>query len=107
MIRLHDKIPGGESEFARALETLTGALFQRPPLISAVKRQLRIRTIHESKVIEFDNDRNLGVFWVSCEGMFSAYSCVELVSNRIANLCHSGNVYSNSLCSHGFTAGCR
>jgi len=60
VIRLHDKLPGGEAQLARALETLTGALFQRPPLISAVKRQLRIRTIHESKLFEFDNDR-LGV----------------------------------------------
>ncbi|THC93722.1 hypothetical protein EYZ11_006798 [Aspergillus tanneri] len=59
VIRLHDKIPGGEAQFRRALETLTGALFQRPPLISAVKRQLRIRTIHESKLYEFDNDRHL------------------------------------------------
>ncbi|TLD19811.1 hypothetical protein PspLS_09555 [Pyricularia sp. CBS 133598] len=79
VIRLHDKVPGGEPEFARALETLTGALFQRPPLISAVKRQLRIRTIHESKLIEFDNDRHLGVFWVSCEaGTYIRTLCVHL-----------------------------
>ncbi|KAJ8613094.1 hypothetical protein MRB53_037146 [Persea americana] len=37
VIRLHDTLPGGEAQLARALETLTGALFQRPPLISAVK----------------------------------------------------------------------
>lgn len=79
MIRLHDKVPGGEAAFAQALETLTGALFQRPPLISAVKRQLRIRTIHESKLIEFDNDRHLGVFWVSCEaGTYIRTLCVHL-----------------------------
>ncbi|KAL4917921.1 Centromere/microtubule-binding protein CBF5 [Aspergillus aurantiobrunneus] len=79
VIRLHDKIPGGESQFKRALETLTGALFQRPPLISAVKRQLRIRTIHESKLFEFDNDRHLGVFWVSCEaGTYIRTLCVHL-----------------------------
>ncbi|TKX20107.1 centromere/microtubule-binding protein cbf5 [Elsinoe australis] len=79
VIRLHDKLPGGEKQFARALETLTGALFQRPPLISAVKRQLRIRTIHESKLIEFDNDRQLGVFWVSCEaGTYIRTLCVHL-----------------------------
>ncbi|EGY18144.1 centromere/microtubule-binding protein cbf5 [Verticillium dahliae VdLs.17] len=79
VIRLHDKLPGGQVQFARALETLTGALFQRPPLISAVKRQLRIRTIHESKVIEFDNDRHLGVFWVSCEaGTYIRTLCVHL-----------------------------
>ena len=41
----------------RAIETLTGALFQRPPLISAVKRQLRIRTIYESKMCEYDEER--------------------------------------------------
>ena len=79
IIRLHDKLPGGQAQFARALETLTGALFQRPPLISAVKRQLRIRTIHESKLIEFDNDRHLGVFWVSCEaGTYIRTLCVHL-----------------------------
>lgn len=79
VIRLHDKLPGGEAQLARALETLTGALFQRPPLISAVKRQLRIRTIHESKLLEFDNDRHLGVFWVSCEaGTYIRTLCVHL-----------------------------
>merc|ERR1712000_85183 len=79
VIRLHDKLPGGEAQFARALESLTGALFQRPPLISAVKRQLRIRTIHESKLYEFDNERHLGVFWVSCEaGTYIRTLCVHL-----------------------------
>jgi len=79
VIRLHDRLPGGEAQLARALETLTGALFQRPPLISAVKRQLRIRTIHESKLYEFDNDRHLGVFWVSCEaGTYIRTLCVHL-----------------------------
>ena len=79
VIRLHDKLPGGEKQFSRALETLTGALFQRPPLISAVKRQLRIRTIHESKLYEFDNERQLGVFWVSCEaGTYIRTLCVHL-----------------------------
>ena len=37
------QVEGGAPKVARAIETLTGALFQRPPLISAVKRQLRIR----------------------------------------------------------------
>ncbi|KAJ1960614.1 centromere/microtubule-binding protein cbf5 [Dipsacomyces acuminosporus] len=64
---------------AKAVETLTGALFQRPPLISAVKRQLRVRTIYKSKLIEFDNDRHLGVFWVSCEaGTYMRTMCVHL-----------------------------
>lgn len=46
----------------QALETLTGALFQRPPLIAAVKRQLRVRTIYESKLVEYDPERRLGEY---------------------------------------------
>jgi H/ACA ribonucleoprotein complex subunit 4 len=78
VIRLHSSLPN-PTALPRALQTLTGALFQRPPLISAVKRQLRIRTIHESKLIEFDEKRNLGVFWVSCEaGTYIRTLCVHL-----------------------------
>lgn len=44
----------------QAMETLTGALFQRPPLIAAVKRQLRVRTIYESKLVEYNAERRLG-----------------------------------------------
>ncbi|KAJ3201796.1 centromere/microtubule-binding protein cbf5, partial [Dinochytrium kinnereticum] len=78
VLRLHDAIDS-ERQLAKSLETLTGALFQRPPLISAVKRQLRIRTIHELKLIEFDNDRHLAVFWVSCEaGTYIRTLCVHL-----------------------------
>lgn len=46
--------------YPQAIETLTGALFQRPPLIAAVKRQLRVRTIYESKLVEYDPERRLG-----------------------------------------------
>ncbi|XP_042372775.1 H/ACA ribonucleoprotein complex subunit DKC1-like [Plectropomus leopardus] len=59
IVRLHSAIDS-EHTLARALETLTGALFQRPPLIAAVKRQLRVRTIYESKLIEYDPERRLG-----------------------------------------------
>ncbi|WCJ41980.1 H/ACA ribonucleoprotein complex subunit cbf5 [Euphorbia peplus] len=76
--RLHDKVTD-VAKVARALETLTGAVFQRPPLISAVKRQLRIRTIYESKLLEFDADRHLVVFWISCEaGTYVRTMCVHL-----------------------------
>jgi H/ACA ribonucleoprotein complex subunit 4 len=61
------------------MEILTGALFQRPPLISAVKRQLRVRTIHSHKLFEFDDDRHLAVFHVSCEaGTYIRTLCVHL-----------------------------
>jgi len=63
----------------RSVETLTGALFQRPPLISAVKRQLRIRTIYDLQLLEYDEDRNLGVLWVDCQaGTYVRTLCVHL-----------------------------
>jgi len=61
------------------VEALTGALFQKPPLISAVKRQLRVRTIYESKLLEYDKERNMGVVWVSCEaGTYIRTLCVHI-----------------------------
>ncbi|XP_070776197.1 H/ACA ribonucleoprotein complex subunit DKC1 isoform X3 [Enoplosus armatus] len=78
IVRLHNAVES-EHTLARALETLTGALFQRPPLIAAVKRQLRVRTIYESKLIEYDPERRLGIFWVSCEaGTYIRTLCVHL-----------------------------
>lgn len=63
----------------QGLEKLRGALFQRPPLISAVKRQLRVRTVYESCLIEYDKERSMGVFWVSCEaGSYIRTMCVHL-----------------------------
>ena len=77
--RLHSKVPGGAAAVSRALTQLRGALFQRPPLISAVKRQLRVRTIFDSKMLEFDEDRQLVVFWISCEaGTYVRTMCVHL-----------------------------
>ena len=66
-------------QLKQAIEKLTCACYQRPPLISAVKRQLRVRTIHESKLIEYNPDNKLGVFWVSCQaGTYIRTLCVHL-----------------------------
>ncbi|TVU48016.1 hypothetical protein EJB05_07635, partial [Eragrostis curvula] len=76
--RFHAAVPD-TAKVARALEALTGAVFQRPPLISAVKRQLRVRTIYESKLLEHDPERHLAVFWISCEaGTYVRTLCVHL-----------------------------
>jgi len=78
ILRLHNAIEG-KDKLAQAIEMLTGALFQRPPLISAVKRQLRVRTIYESKLLEFDEEKHLAVFWMSCEaGTYVRTLCVHL-----------------------------
>jgi len=78
IVRLHNAIEN-EMKLAQAIEKLTCACYQRPPLISAVKRQLRVRTIHESKLIEYNPDNKLGVFWVSCQaGTYIRTLCVHL-----------------------------
>ena len=78
VVRLHNAIEG-ERALVGALESLTGALFQRPPLISAVKRQLRVRTIYSNKLLEFDKERNLGIFRVNCEaGTYIRTLCVHV-----------------------------
>jgi len=75
--RLHESVERKRVE--QELERLKGALFQRPPLISAVKRQLRVRTCYESKLIEHDEKRNLGIFWCSVEaGSYIRTMCVHL-----------------------------
>jgi H/ACA ribonucleoprotein complex subunit 4 len=78
IVRLHAALES-ERILYQALETLTGALFQRPPLIAAVKRQLRIRTIYEARLYEYDPIRHLGVFWIACEaGTYVRTLCVHL-----------------------------
>jgi H/ACA ribonucleoprotein complex subunit 4 len=52
-VRLHGPIPS-EIKLKTVLNTLTGNLFQKPPVISAVKRELRIRTIYQSDLIQYD-----------------------------------------------------
>jgi len=78
VLRLHSTLPDTKKLY-QAVETLTGAVFQRPPVISAVKRQLRIRTIYDMKLVEYDDKRNLGILWMSCEaGTYVRTLCVHL-----------------------------
>jgi len=78
VVRLHSAIENGQA-LNSAIEHLTGALFQKPPLISAVKKRLRVRTIYESKLIEYNPKKQLGAFWVSCEaGTYIRTLCVHL-----------------------------
>jgi H/ACA ribonucleoprotein complex subunit 4 len=78
VVRLHDALEDSKVLQRCFEQTLRGALFQRPPLISAVKRQLRIRTIYDSKLLQFDQERRLGVFWVKCEaGTYIRTLCVH------------------------------
>jgi len=60
-LRLHDAIDSQKS-LARAIEQLTGTVFQKPPAIAAVKRELRVRTIYKSKLFEFDAEKKYVYF---------------------------------------------
>lgn len=78
VFKLHQSEPKVE-KIERALEQLTGACFQRPPLISAVKKELRVRTIYDLKLVEYDEKRDLGIMWISCEaGTYVRTLCVHL-----------------------------
>ena len=47
--------------------------------MSAVKRELRIRTIYESELLEFNAEKRLGIFRVSCEaGTYVRTLCVHI-----------------------------
>ena len=81
---------------------LTGALFQRPPLISAVKRQLRIRTIYESKLIEYDAERHLGKYYTAAnlsqsEHKLKRFNCCKINLFVVLLFCKSGR-FGCSLC---------
>lgn len=77
--RFHGPVDGGEAAVNRCLEFLTGALWQRPPVVSAVKRQLRFRTIYKSSLLEYDEKRHLAVFHVQCEaGTYIRTLCTHM-----------------------------
>jgi H/ACA ribonucleoprotein complex subunit 4 len=63
LMRLHADVP--EKDVRRVLEEFTGTIYQRPPLVSAVKRQVRKRTIYYSKFLEMVGRDVL--FIVGCE----------------------------------------
>jgi H/ACA ribonucleoprotein complex subunit 4 len=78
VVKLHQKLDNVK-KLEKALDTLTGPCFQRPPLISAVKKELRVRTIYETCLIEYDDKRDLGIFWISCQaGTYVRTLCVHL-----------------------------
>ncbi len=63
VMRLHADVP--EIKVKAILAEFTGVIYQRPPLVSAVKRQLRKRTIYYIDFMEVDGRDVL--FRVGCE----------------------------------------
>ena len=78
VVKLHQHVDKVK-QVEKALLSLTGPVFQRPPLISAVKKELRVRTIYESKLLDYDEKKDMGIFWVSCEaGTYVRTLCVHI-----------------------------
>jgi H/ACA ribonucleoprotein complex subunit 4 len=66
-----------EEKFKQAVKALTGHLYQRPPLMCAVKRDLRLRWIYEINIIEFEPKKAL--FEVKCEaGTYIRTLCTHI-----------------------------
>jgi H/ACA ribonucleoprotein complex subunit 4 len=63
VMRLHGDVP--EEEVRRVVGLFKGPVYQRPPLRSAVKRELRVRRIYDVKVLEISGRDVL--FWMWCE----------------------------------------
>lgn len=77
-MRLHGDV-ASESEIVRAIKELKGAVFQKPPEKSSVARKLRIRNIYETKLYDYDPERNLAIVWLDCEaGTYVRTLCVHM-----------------------------
>ncbi len=63
LMRLHKPVP--EAELRKVLGEFTGQIYQLPPVRSAVKRQIRKRTIYRLDLLEVEGDYVL--FKVVCE----------------------------------------
>lgn len=74
-MKLHSEVP--EDKVTKVLDEFQGPLYQRPPVRSAVKRQLRTRTIYYIDFIEM-NERNV-LFKVGCEaGTYIRKLCYDV-----------------------------
>jgi H/ACA ribonucleoprotein complex subunit 4 len=78
IVRLHGPIEG-EGALNKALAEMKGAVFQKPPEKSGVKRELRIRTIKDTKLCDYDPASGLAIFWMACEaGTYVRTLCIHL-----------------------------
>jgi len=74
-MKLHSEVP--EDKVTKVLDEFQGPLYQRPPVRSSVKRQLRTRTIYYNDFMEMD-ERNV-LFKVGCEaGTYIRKLCYDI-----------------------------
>ena len=74
LMRLHADVP--EKKIRDTLARFIGKIYQTPPVRSAVKRQLRIRTVQELEILEIDGRRVL--FRIACDaGTYVRTICTD------------------------------
>jgi len=75
LMRLHKDI--GEKKIVKVMGKFVGKIYQMPPVRSAVKRQLRIRTVNELEILEIKGREVL--FRVSCDaGTYIRTICTDV-----------------------------
>jgi H/ACA ribonucleoprotein complex subunit 4 len=75
VMKLHSQVP--EDKVKKVLQDFQGPIYQRPPVRSSVKRQLRTRTIYYNDFLEM-NERNV-LFKVGCEaGTYIRKLCYDI-----------------------------
>lgn len=75
LLKLHGDV--AEDEIREVVSSFCGRIYQRPPRRSAVKRALRIRTLHEIEVLDIEG--RLVLFRVRCEaGTYIRTLCVHI-----------------------------
>jgi H/ACA ribonucleoprotein complex subunit 4 len=75
VMKLHSDVP--EDKVTKVLDEFQGPLYQRPPVRSSVKRQLRTRTIYYIDFFEMDERKVL--FKVGCEaGTYIRKLCYDV-----------------------------
>jgi predicted rRNA pseudouridine synthase len=76
LMRLHKDVP--EDEIRKVAKEFIGRQYQRPPKMSAVKRQLRIREVYDLEILDVDG--RLVLMRVECE----AGTYIRLLCRHIA-----------------------
>jgi tRNA pseudouridine55 synthase len=75
VMRLHADTPRPRVE--KVVQEFTGPIFQTPPLKSAVRKELRVRTIYEHELVEYE--RRDALLRVSCEaGTYIRKLCTDI-----------------------------
>ena len=75
LMRLHKDVP--EDRITKVMGRFTGKIYQLPPVRSAVKRQLRIRTVKDMEILEIKGREIL--FRVSCDaGTYIRTLCIDI-----------------------------